>query len=168
MTKQILYAKLRATVEEFGRDATSKALIVGPTSGFANTAEGLFIDAPTVSVYTLANVEFKVARFFEDAEIGDDETKAEPPIKAEQTPDIPTQVGQIAERCARISETTEHDVFLNLSPHVGIGYVCLQVYVGGWVHPVSYGPYKRRNFNKDEHLAADANRWLDKVLAEAK
>ena len=77
MTKQILYAKLRATVSEFGKDATSNALIVGPTSGFANTAAGLFIDAPTVSVYTLANVEWKVARFFEDVEIGDAETKGE-------------------------------------------------------------------------------------------
>ena len=88
-------------------------------------------------------------------------------MKAKQTPDIPTQVGAIAERCARISETTAHDVFFSILPHVGIGYVCLQVYVGGWVHPVSYGPYKRANFNKDTNLAADANRWLDKVMAEA-
>ena len=67
-TKQELYAKLRATTEEFGKDATSKAIIVGPTSGFTNMAEGLFIDAPTVSVYTLANVAWEVARFFEDVE----------------------------------------------------------------------------------------------------
>ena len=82
-------------------------------------------------------------------------------------PDIPTQVGAIAERCARISKTTEHSAFLALYTHVDYGYVALQVYIGGWHDPVSEEKYRRADFRDDANLAARANRWLDKVLAEA-
>lgn len=88
-------------------------------------------------------------------------------IKPPTPPDIPTQVGAIAERCARISETTEHDALCNLQSPFDLGYLCLQVYVGGYVRSASDENYKRGTFDKLANLAADANRWLDKVLADA-
>lgn len=58
--------KLRYTVREFGQSLVDGAVIIGNVD--INEVGGHeFIYAPTVSVMTLGQCKFKVARFFEDA-----------------------------------------------------------------------------------------------------
>ena len=68
-TKEILYAKWRATAREFGRGVLKRAQIIGATDGMDNLADGMFVNVPTVAIHTLSNVPHSVARYFEDVEV---------------------------------------------------------------------------------------------------
>ena len=63
--------KLRATVREFGQNNLDGAVIVWNFNSINLYPEQIgghkFIYCPTISVATLGNVDYKVARFFEDA-----------------------------------------------------------------------------------------------------
>ena len=59
--------KLRATEREFGRSSLENAVIIGPEEMRKKVAGFPYTRCPTLGDLTLGNVEWKVARFFEDA-----------------------------------------------------------------------------------------------------
>ena len=59
--------KLRATEKEFGREVLKHAVVVGPEEMRKKVAGFPYIRCKTLGDLTLGNVEWKVARFFEDA-----------------------------------------------------------------------------------------------------
>ena len=69
--------KLRETAKEFGQKSLDNAVIVDSrvSSGFDGTEIGghKFVNLPTVSGPFLAEVEWKVSRFFEDVEAGNEQ-----------------------------------------------------------------------------------------------
>ena len=64
--KEEICRKLRNTCTEHGHNSLKKAVVIGPDIGDDNVSGLKYITAPTISTYTLGNVHFKVARFFED------------------------------------------------------------------------------------------------------
>lgn len=64
-THEDICRKLRETATEFGSEDLEGAVIIGhyDVESISNLR---YITAPTVASETLGNVDFKVARFFED------------------------------------------------------------------------------------------------------
>ena len=69
--KDEIARKLRVTAQEHGQKSIENAVVIGdfnPDDWQSDVFAGRAImHAPTVSVYTLANVRYCVARTFEDA-----------------------------------------------------------------------------------------------------
>ena len=63
--REELREKLQAVIAEYGIDSIKKAVIIGPYD--KKQVAGIpCVHAPTLGWHVLGNVEFKVARYFED------------------------------------------------------------------------------------------------------
>lgn len=69
MSKENICKKLRLVVSEFGQDAIkmNEVCIIGSNEHLTEVGGHRYIYAPTISIETLTNCNFKVARYFEDA-----------------------------------------------------------------------------------------------------
>lgn len=65
ITKDEICRKLRETVIEFGNNIVSRSIIITNMLDCKTCGGVTVVVAPTVNL-TLGNVEYKVARFFED------------------------------------------------------------------------------------------------------
>ena len=64
--KEELFRKLRYTVAECGMDSLKNAVMVGMHS-INSVSDIPYITCPTIGIYTLGNVDYEIARIFEDA-----------------------------------------------------------------------------------------------------
>ena len=64
--KEEICRKLRETVKEFGQREVAGAVIIGSDDILSFVGGHTYLIAKTISITTLGNVEYKVARFFED------------------------------------------------------------------------------------------------------
>jgi hypothetical protein len=64
--KEDICRRLRETVKEFGQKEVTGAIIIGNLDISSCVGGHKYLIAKTISNHTLANVKFKVARFFED------------------------------------------------------------------------------------------------------
>lgn len=65
--REDLFRKLRKTATEFGQDRLNDAVIIGPDEFVSPISGHQYLTCPTLGQVTLGNVDWKVARFFEDA-----------------------------------------------------------------------------------------------------
>ena len=65
--REEIFRKLRTTVSEFGQEKVTPAIIVGPYYLDSPISGHQYLMCPTIAEDTLANVDWKIARFFEDA-----------------------------------------------------------------------------------------------------
>lgn len=63
--KEHLCSKLRALVQEYDFERLKNMCLIGPYD-FKTISNVKYIHAPTLGETTLANVDFKVARFWEE------------------------------------------------------------------------------------------------------
>lgn len=68
MTKEQedVYKRLRKTSLEFGQENLDGAIVIGPNLNINQIGGHQYLIAPTLGSPVLSNVDFKVARFFED------------------------------------------------------------------------------------------------------
>lgn len=67
MYKENIIGKLKATIGEFGVPAVEGAILIGPCTVDWRQLNGYkYVPCSTLAEVKLANVQFKVARFFEE------------------------------------------------------------------------------------------------------